>query len=132
MRISDWSSDVCASDLAAAREAGCSDIASQFIDFVRERGAPQVVLAGGAREFLPDEEVMPGVRGKRKDGRNLVAEWQALNPDGAFVHDTRQFEAARGKSPVLGLFVLSHMQYEHHRDRSEEHTSELHPLMRIS
>src|SRR3546814_1614164 len=125
MRISDWSSDVCASDLAAAREAGCSDIASQFIDFVRERGAPQVVLAGGAREFLPDEEVMPGVRGKRKDGRNLVAEWQALNPDGAFVHDTRQFEAARGKSPVLGLFELSHM-------RSEEHTSELQSLMRIS
>src|SRR3546814_11938614 len=81
----------------------CSDIASQFSDFVRERGAPQVVLAGGAREFLPDEEVMPGVRGKRKDGRNLVAEWQALNPDGAFVHDTRQFAAARGKSPVLGL-----------------------------
>src|SRR3546814_6801041 len=117
MRISDWSSDVCASDLAAAREAGCSDIASQFIDFVRERGAPQVVLAGGAREFLPDEEVMPGVRGKRKDGRNLVAEWQALNPDGAFVHDTRQFEAARGKSPVL---------------RSEEQTSELQSLMRIS
>src|SRR3546814_8378609 len=111
-----WESD--ASLPAAAREAGCSDIASQFIDFVRERGAPQVVLAGGAREFLPDEEVMPGVRGKRKDGRNLVAEWQALNPDGAFVPDTRQFEAARGKSPVLG--------------RSEEHTSELQSLMRIS
>src|SRR3546814_14245108 len=83
MRISDWSSDVCSSDLhvpnrgwesdaslpAAAREAGCSDIASQFIDFVRERGAPQVVLAGGAPEFLPDEEVMRGVGGKRKDGR---------------------------------------------------------------
>src|SRR3546814_5452868 len=100
---------------------------------------------------------MPGVRGKRKDGRNLVAEWQALNPGGAFVHDTRQFEDARGKSPVLGLFELSHMQYEHDRDRgpegepdleamtrfaieslsrnpdrSEEHTSELQSLMRIS
>jgi alkaline phosphatase len=33
------------------------------------------------------------------------------------VHDTRQFEAARGASPVLGLFELSHMQYEHDRDR---------------
>src|SRR3546814_5414518 len=99
---------------------------------------------------------MPGVRGKRKDGRNLVAEWQALNHDGAFVNDTRQFEAARGKSPVLGLFEMSHMQYEHDRDRgpegepgleaktrlaieslarnndrTDEHTSELQSIMRI-
>src|SRR3546814_10497416 len=97
-----WESD--ASLPVAAREAGCRDIASQFIDFAREQDAPQVVLAGGAREFLPDEEVMPGVRGKRKDGRNLVAEWQALNPGGAFVHDTRQFEDAGGKSPWSGRF----------------------------
>src|SRR3546814_6184830 len=113
-----WESD--ASLPAAAREAGCRDIASQFIDFARERGAPQVVLAGGAREFLPNEEVMPGVRGKRKDGRNLVTEWQALNPAGAFVHDTRQLEDARGKSPVLALFELSHLTYAHARNPSPE------------
>jgi len=125
-----WESD--ASLPAAARAAGCSDIASQFIDFVRERGAPQVVLAGGAREFLPDEEVMPGVRGKRRDGRNLVAEWQALNPGGAFVHDTRQFEAARGKSPVLGLFESSHMQYEHDRDRGPDGEPDLEAMTRFA
>src|SRR3546814_15354225 len=60
-----WESD--ASLPVAAREAGCRDIASQFIDFAREQDAPQVVLAGGAREVLPEEEVMPGVRGKPKD-----------------------------------------------------------------
>ena len=125
-----WEND--ASLPAAAREAGCRDIASQFIDFARERGAPQVVLAGGAREFLPDAEVMPDVRGKRKDGRNLVAEWQALNPEGAFVHDTRQFEAARGKSPVLGLFELSHMQYEHDRDRGPEGEPDLEAMTRFA
>src|SRR5690606_27707455 len=48
-----WESD--ASLPEAARERGCRDIASQFIHSVREQGAPQVVLAGGAREFLPDE-----------------------------------------------------------------------------
>lgn len=125
-----WESD--ASLPAAAREAGCRDIASQFIDFARERGAPQVVLAGGAREFLPDEEVMPGVRGRRKDGRNLVAEWQALNPEGVFVHDTRQFDAARGRSPVLGLFELSHMQYEHDRDRGPEGEPDLEAMTRFA
>src|SRR5690606_27639760 len=87
-----------------ARAAGCRDIASQFIDFTRRHGAPQVVLAGGAAQFLPDSEVLPGVRGKRADGRNLVEEWQALNPDGRFVHTTAQFEAARGAPAVLGLF----------------------------
>src|SRR5690606_25554982 len=125
-----WESD--ASLPADARKAGCHDIASQFIDFVREQGAPQIVLAGGARAFLPDEEVMPGVRGKRKDGRNLIAEWQALNPDGKFVHDTRQFEAARGASPVLGLFELSHMQYEHDRDRGPEGEPDLEAMTRFA
>src|SRR3546814_14778268 len=75
---------------------------------------------------------MPGVRGKRKDGRNLVAEWQALNPGGAFVHDTRQFEDARGKSPVLGLFELSHMQYEHDRDRGPEGEPDLEAMTRFA
>src|SRR3546814_18975484 len=103
MRICDWSSYVCSSD-----------------------------LAGGAREFLPNEEVMPGVRGKRKDGRNLVTEWQALNPAGAFVHDTRQFEDARGKSHVLGLFELRHMQYEHERDRSPEGEPDLAAMHRFA
>ncbi|MBJ6982704.1 alkaline phosphatase [Luteimonas sp. MC1572] len=125
-----WESDATLPD--AARAAGCTDIASQFIDFVRDRGAPQVVLAGGARAFLPAEEVLPGVRGKRRDGRNLVAEWQALHPEGAFVHDTRQFEAARGASPVLGLFESSHMQYEHDRDRGPEGEPDLEAMTRFA
>src|SRR3546814_11622325 len=113
MRISDWSSDVCSSDLhvpnrgwesdaslpAAAREAGCSDIASQFLDFVRERGPPPVVLAGGAREFLPDDEVMPGVRGTRKDGRHLVADLQEHPPTRAFLQHLTQFQPAPGQAP---------------------------------
>ena len=125
-----WESDASLPD--AARAAGCTDIASQFIDFARGRGAPQVVLAGGARAFLPDKDVMPGVRGRRRDGRNLVAEWQALHPDGTFVHDTRQFEAARGASPVLGLFELSHMQYEHDRDRGPEGEPDLEAMTRFA
>src|SRR3546814_5909315 len=81
-----WESD--ASLPVAAREAGCRDIVSQFIDFAREQDAPQAVLAGGPRQLLPEEEVMPGVRGTRQAGRNHVAQWQALQPGGAIVHDT--------------------------------------------
>ena len=125
-----WESD--ASTPTAAREAGCSDIASQFIDFVRRTGGPQVVLAGGAGQFLPDEEVMPGVRGKRRDGRNLVGEWMALHPEGRFVHTTGQFEAARGAPSVLGLFELGHMQYEHDRDRGPDGEPDLEAMTRFA
>lgn len=116
----------------AARAAGCRDIASQFIDFNRRHGGPQVVLAGGAAQFLPDTEVLPGVRGKRTDGRNLVAEWQALNPDGRFVQTTTQFEAARGAPAVLGLFEPGHMQYEHDRDAGPEGEPDLEAMTRFA
>lgn len=125
-----WESDA---DLPRqAQEAGCSDIASQFIDAVRGNRHLQVVLAGGAREFLPDEEVLPGVRGKRKDGRNLVEEWMAARPNGAFVHDTAQFEAARDADAVLGLFELSHMQYEHDRDQDPQGEPDLEAMTRFA
>src|SRR5690606_40503912 len=52
--------------------------------------------------------------------------------DGKFVHDTRQFEAARGASPVLGLFELSHMQYEHDRDRGPEGEPDLEAMTRFA
>ncbi|MGY0611206.1 MULTISPECIES: alkaline phosphatase [unclassified Luteimonas] len=125
-----WESD--ASTPAGMHDAGCADIASQFINFARHGGGPQVVLAGGAREFLPDEEVLPGIRGQRKDGRNLVSEWKALNPGGAFVYTTEQFEAARGAPAVLGLFELSHMQYEHDRDRGPEGEPDLEAMTRFA
>src|SRR5690606_15877725 len=52
--------------------------------------------------------------------------------DGKFVHDTRQFEAARGASPVLGLFEASHMQYEHDRDRGPEGEPDLEAMTRFA
>ena len=125
-----WESDTATP--AAARAAGCKDIASQFIDFVRRTGGPQVVLAGGAAQFLPDAEVIPGVRGKRSDGRNLVGEWMALNPEGRFVHSTRQFEAARGAPAVLGLFEPDHMQYEHDRDKGADGEPDIEAMTRFA
>src|SRR3546814_14415463 len=75
-----WESD--ASLPVAAREAGCRDIASQFLDFARAQDAPPVVLSGGAREFLPAEEVMPRVRGTRTDRHTPVAQWEVRRAPG--------------------------------------------------
>jgi alkaline phosphatase len=116
----------------AARAAGCTDIASQFIAATRDGRGPQIALGGGARHFLPDEEVMPGVRGRRRDGRNLVAEWLDAHPGGAFAWTTAQLEAARGAPAVLGLFELGHMQYEHDRDRSPDGEPDLATLTRFA
>ena len=125
-----WESDA---DMPShARDAGCMDIASQFIEATRDGRGPRVVLAGGAGRFLPDEEVLPGIRGKRKDGRNLVREWQQAHPDGAFVHTTAQFETARNAPSVLGLFELSHMQYEHDRDKGAEGEPDLETMTRFA
>ncbi len=125
-----WESDDLMPD--EARAAGCSDIASQLVDAYRGGRGPRVALGGGARHFLPDQEVMPGVRGQRRDGRNLVAEWQALQPGGAFVHTTGQLEAAKQAPSVLGLFDLGHMDYDHDRDTGPDGQPSLEAMTRFA
>src|SRR3546814_8585682 len=94
MRISDWSSDVCSSDLDAAEPAHVA------LDPAR---APLDVWAG------PGRAIFLGVRQHRRQCRAL----RRRQPRGILAP-----VAARG-----GLRAV---------DRSEEHTSELQSLMRIS
>lgn len=117
---------------ASARAAGCTDIASQFVEAVRTGRGPLVALGGGAQHFLPDQEIMPGVRGQRRDGRNLVEEWQAAQPGGAFVWTTRQLEAARNAPAIFGLFALSHMAYDHDRDTGPDGQPDLETMTRFA
>src|SRR3546814_6198048 len=99
MRISDWSSDVCSSDLpqvaVAVGSAGAQDVA--------EAGVPH------RRRQAQVDEAGPG----HLDGGDLRNLLQAGGQ--------RRGEIARLLASRLG---------EHHR--SEEHTSELQSLMRIS
>ncbi|WP_116365431.1 alkaline phosphatase [Parahaliea mediterranea] len=113
---------------AAAVDAGCEDIASQLVNFeanleARIPGADvdgiDVVMGGGRRHFLPNDpaanspDAVSGTEGDRNDGRNLVSEWQALYPQGAYVFDAAGFNAIDSStSKVFGLFNESHMQYE--------------------
>lgn len=114
----DWEAD---GDLPlAARAEGCLDIARQLIEGpVGSR--LDLILGGGRANFLPESAADPEyskLRGKRKDGRDLVAEWRKRNPRGAYVWNASQFvQADLDRTPrMLGLFEPDHMQYE--ADRS--------------
>jgi len=112
-----WEDDYAIAPAAAA--AGCRDIARQFIE-PRIGNGVDVTLAGGRAQFLPyterDPEHAAGT-GVRRDGRNLIAEWQARNPTGNFVWNASQLDALdpRDNAPLLGLFEPDHMRFEHDR-----------------
>src|SRR3546814_2689882 len=123
MRISDWSSDVCSSDLRGGEKkialvARGVDRPVQFRP-PRTNDAPHI-MAG-------DETIRPQIlRDLQKIGelhRLVAAHAGNRSPSrqiafGEIVHHLRA-EAA---------FIIQHIM----RDRSEEHTSELQSLMRIS
>src|SRR3546814_9801149 len=110
MRISDWSSDVCSSDLRPGRP-----VLARLLTDDRAMGAqPRQTLAVAGGEL---NAMDPGGRGQPVgDGRN-----QPLQP----------FSRERGQ----GDHIVAAICFRHQRGapiRSEEHTSELQSLMRIS
>src|SRR3546814_9939647 len=110
MRISDWSSDVCSSDLGAL----------EFIELLRVRK----LLRGGAA-FLEDGDHLFefGVELGDRVARRILKLHQPL----------RDALDDRGLLDRL-LQILARFDDARRRgrDRSEEHTSELQSLMRIS
>lgn len=112
---------------AAAKAGGCSDIAAQFVAS-RHGDGPEVALAGGWSSFLPRGTRHPehgDLGGRRGDGRNLVGEWQRGHPDGSFVWNAAQLDAARGAPRLLGLFAPGHLSYEADRAAGEPSLADL-------
>lgn len=111
----DWEAD---SNLPAEAVAnGCKDIAAQLLDFNQGKGV-NVVMGGGRRAFIPNTVVdATGKAGKRKDGRDLTAEWLALYPNAKYVSDRDGFINLDPASTdhLLGLFNSSHMEYDYDR-----------------
>lgn len=118
---------------------GCVDIARQLVEFESRLEARlgdkaedaaekidgiDVVFGGGRRSFFQNDPAdISGFaeragEGDRKDGRNLIQEWQ--NNGGTYVMDQTGFDALdlNSSAPVLGLFNESHMRYE--ANRSED------------
>ncbi|MGE8233020.1 MAG: alkaline phosphatase [Stenotrophomonas sp.] len=109
----------------AAKAAGCVDIAQQLISTARYGQGPLVALGGGRGQFTTINEQDPEYADKvglRLDGRNLVAEWQAKHPQGAYVWNADQLKAATNAPALLGLFEPDHMQYE--QDRPKDRAGE--------
>jgi alkaline phosphatase len=104
----------------AAVVAGCRDLARQFIENAFGDGI-EVALGGGRAKFTPDTLVDvedPKEKGLRRDGRNLVEEWQRAHPQGRYVWNAQQLADAAGAPQVFGLFNASHMRYV--PDRSKD------------
>src|SRR3546814_9110953 len=109
MRISDWSSDVCSSDLAAYLEEGWSD----------------VVIVPASEHFHSWEYEKAA---KRKGGRVYVdvrSTGEVTFHEG-YLSAKEARRAARGDDPERAKLARPEVT------RSEEHTSELQSLMRIS
>src|SRR3546814_2561882 len=104
MRISDWSSDVCSSDLKVLEEV-------RAVAFAQRLEAAQVA----------DRRVQPDVQELARVAGDLEAEV------GRVARDVPGAQAAFAVQPLLQLGLDPG-----HGDRSEEHTSELQSLMRIS
>jgi alkaline phosphatase len=115
----DWEFDGTIPPNEAAR--GCRDIARQLVEFDHGDGI-DVVLGGGRALFRPTDAEDPelaGVFGVRRDGRDLVSDWQRRYPNGAFVWSQgalAQVDAAK-TSHLLGLFEPDHMRFEADRPR---------------
>src|SRR3546814_9948977 len=161
MRISDWSSDVCSSDLCrACRGTRCSDgeaapqarVALEFSGFCRwillpSRTTPRgVVFTRKPRQpqmlgsYLPGrpQDVVASRVSKLTLPRGEVNRWRRVNCDGVPGRRRRHGDGESGRpgGPAnlqgIGLRAELHCQFKGPRGRSEEPTSELQSLMRIS
>src|SRR3546814_7297462 len=112
MRISDWSSDVCSSDLLSSADVLCSS--SPAISISRKIG----VSSMRERRYMPTRPIGPATKnGMRQPQSYIVASPRPReNPN---------ISSAPKEKPAK---VPNSRQLP----RSEEHTSELQSLMRIS
>src|SRR3546814_10085628 len=113
MRISDWSSDVCSSDLFGQM----ADI-SRFADMQRD-------------DFGLHRHAEPGQH-RRPASPRLGVECRkrhTLSPDGCRLGDQFAHRRPRAVPPAIAFARADHLGKG---QRSEEHTSELQSLMRIS
>src|SRR3546814_3393127 len=112
MRISDWSSDVCSSDLARSAPCQCQRRAGALCGGRKAESAEQRPACRAGRTARGDRGCEGFERGRR-----------AAAPEGAETagdRDRRIAAAAAARRPATGAGKI----------RPEDHTLELNPLMR--
>src|SRR3546814_3384834 len=119
MRISDWSSDVCSSDLPAEKDIG----------IIKKVGATKknnIAMLTTLSQILPiihscESILRVAVPGQTTRGKAMGQRHQGKR------RNQQQHAQRAGRTQVVeNLYFLGRL------DRSEEHTSELQSLMRIS
>src|SRR3546814_2016192 len=120
MRISDWSSDVCSSDLLGLPTAELTEAVRQQTQSMK--AAVASARSGDYAASLQSLDKIVSGEGADKLAANLVAEWTRLKPEN------------RDKTNILVLDNATRLivNTQIREVRSEEHTSELQSLMRIS
>src|SRR3546814_4650527 len=118
MRISDWSSDVCSSDLSQAALAPAGQARERAV-----QGADLLFGEFGAQEDVA--HVLP------HHGPHVLGaeELDLVQVAGEMVEEVGEFLAVRGAAAAERHLANGRSVRRH---RSEEHTSELQSLMRIS
>src|SRR3546814_1636549 len=127
MRISDWSSDVCSSDLVPIRLPAIAVLAALVLSVVALGGCPQSrdAFVESARE--PAARALPAYTGQPAHATVLGARGGgelALPddfPDDIYLPADYRINSLMDRGPLRVVSL-----------RSEEHTSELQSLMRIS
>src|SRR3546814_3093215 len=138
MRISDWSSDVCSSDLAAHvvvrldGDAGAAGEGDRLDDVGIERALRQEIRTTDLRRLLL-EDVDEGAADDLALALGIVDALQLAEEElaGVAVHQRDVVVMAEQLDHLPGL-VLAQQAVVDEDARSEEHTSELQSLMRIS
>src|SRR3546814_5750130 len=121
MRISDWSSDVCSSDLIAGGLFSVTDVAPTLLDLA---GLQQpATFAGHAILPFQGHSLVPVLTGGQAEVR------QPTEAVGTELFYRRALRKGDWKAVYL---PTSSSAYPRNSVRSEEHTSELQSLMRIS
>src|SRR3546814_3284329 len=115
MRISDWSSDVCSSDLVAFNHR--TPIDHFMIAPVLPRAVSYVALANNGRVFGSFLQYFDAIQVDRD------------NDSSEHIGRTRQFYKEANSVLQAGRLVVMNTEGTY---RSEEHTSELQYIMRIS
>src|SRR3546814_5747327 len=125
MRISDWSSDVCSSDLwCAERVDGAGDVEGH-----RRAGDPGGVGRIRARGEVCQRTVLE-LGDDLLDDRVVTVTFVGLDGGQGRVRDEPMMPVGREQLALLG--AIRGQRLEPLDPRSEEHTSELQSLMRIS
>src|SRR3546814_1822637 len=122
MRISDWSSDVCSSDLIGVGRRHRADIDDRALALDQQRQQP-VRKSDQASDIGVDH--LPPLLGIS------LLRWSRAERQAGIVHQKVNAAKCRGKFSDRSIDgrIVTHVEGA---GRSEEHTSELQSLMRIS